>query len=81
MVANQPIITWQSIHTTLKEFQECEHDFALHRTQGYARRPHTLFATLGAAALSRTHRSRRGLHGIVAAFTLSVFSSVFMPGS
>ena len=28
------------------------------------------FATLGAAALSRTHRPRRALHGIVAAFML-----------
>ena len=39
------------------------------------------FASLGAAAHSRTHRSRRGLHGVVAAFMLSVFSSVFAPGS
>ena len=37
-----------------------------------------MFATLGTAALSRTHRSRRGLHGVVAAFTLSVLSSVFV---
>ena len=29
-----------------------------------------LFASLGAAALSRTHRSRHGLHGVEAAFTL-----------
>ena len=29
-----------------------------------------LFASLGAAALSRTHRSRRGLHGVEAVFTL-----------
>ena len=28
---------------------------------------------LGDAALSRTHRSQRGLHGVVAAFMLSVF--------
>ena len=40
-----------------------------------------LFATLGAAAHSRTHRSRRGLHGVVAVVTLSVFSSIFLPGS
>ena len=41
---------------------------------------HTLYL-LCTAALSRTHRCRRGLHGVVAAFTLSVFSSVFAPGS
>ena len=35
-----------------------------------SRRPHTLFALLGAAALSRTHCSWRGLHGVEAAFTL-----------
>ena len=40
-----------------------------------------LFATLGAAALSRTHCSRCGLDGVLAAFTHSVFSSVFVPGS
>ena len=34
-----------------------------------SRRSHALFASLGAAAISRTHRSRRGL-GVVAAFTL-----------
>ena len=43
--------------------------------------PRALFATLGAAALSRTHCSRCGLDGVVAAFTHSVFSSVFVPGS
>ena len=43
--------------------------------------PHALFATLGTAGLSRTHRSQRGLHGIVVAFMLSVFSSIFVPGS
>ena len=35
-----------------------------------SRRPCALFALLGAAALSRTHRSRRGLHGVEAVFTL-----------
>ena len=52
---------------------ECEHVFEPHRTQRYgrlSRRPCTLFASLGAAALSCTHRSRRGLHSVEAAFTL-----------
>ena len=35
-----------------------------------SRRPHALFALLGAAALSHTHHSWCGLHGIEAAFTL-----------
>ena len=59
----------------------CKRGFELHRTQGYghfSRRPRALF---GAAALSCTHHSRRGLHSVVAAFTLSVFLSVFAPGS
>ena len=37
------------------------------------------FALLAAAPLFRTHRSRHGLHGVVAAFWLSVFASVFVP--
>ena len=52
---------------------ECERVFEPHRTQRYghfSRRPHALFASLGAAALSRTHRSQRKLHGVEAAFTL-----------
>ena len=47
----------------------------------FSRWPRTLFAMLGAAGLSRTHRSRCRLHGVVVAFMLSVFSSVFVPGS
>ena len=45
------------------------------------RQLHTLFASLGTAAVCHTHHCRRRLHGIVAAFPLSVFSSVFTPGS
>ena len=69
---------------TLKEFRRCERGFAPHRTQGYdsfSRRPCALFAMLGTTGLSRTHRSRHELHDIVVAFTLSVFSSVFVSGS
>ena len=53
--------------------------FAPHRTWGYdsfSRWPRALFATVGTAALSRTHRFQRRLLGIVAAFTLSVSSPV-----
>ena len=52
---------------------KCECVFEPHRTRRYSqfsRRPHTLFASLGAAALSHTHHSRPSLHGIEAAFTL-----------
>ena len=76
--------TYTIYGTTLKEFRGCERSFAPHRMRGngsFSRQPGTLFITLGAAALSRTHRSRHGLHGVVVAFTLSVFSSVFVPGS
>ena len=74
----------QSVRTTLKEFRGCERDFKPHRTRGYghfSRQPGALFASLGAAALSHTHRSRSELHRVVATFTLSIFSSVFTPGS
>ena len=52
---------------------ECERVFEPHRTRRYgrfSRRPHALFASLDAAALSRTHRSRRRIHEVEAAFTL-----------
>ena len=57
----------------IERVRECECIFELHRTQRYgqfSRWPHTLFVLLGAAALSRTHRSRRRLHSVEAAFTL-----------
>ena len=63
----------QSVHTTLNEFQECERSFAPHGMRGngsFSRRPHTLFAMLGTAALSRTHRSQRRIYSVVAAFML-----------
>ena len=53
----------------------CERVFEPHRTRKYgrsSRRPRALFASLGAAAFSRTHLSRRGLHGVEAAFTLGL---------
>ena len=56
----------------VERVRECEHVFEPHRTQRYGcflRRPRALFASLGAAALSRAHRSRCGLHGVEAAFT------------
>ena len=55
--------------------RECERVFEPHRTRGYgrfSRRPHALFASLGAAALSRTHCSQ--LHSVMAAFTLCLLS-------
>ena len=56
----------------VKRIRECEHVFEPHRTRRFGRllRPRALFASLGAAALSHTHHSRRGLHDIEAAFTL-----------
>ena len=53
--------------------QECERVFEPHRTRRYgrfSRRPHALFALLGAAALSHTHCSRCGLHSVTAAVML-----------
>ena len=57
----------------VERVRECERVFKLHRTRRYSRlsrRPRALFASLGAAALFRTHRSRRGPYGVEAAFTL-----------
>ena len=53
--------------------RECECVFGPHRTWGYSRLsrwPHALLASLGTAALSHTHRSQHGHHGVVATFTL-----------
>ena len=75
----------QSICTMLKEFRGCECGFATHRMRGYgsfSRRPHALFATLGAAGLSLLLIiPDTDCDGVVVAFTLSVFSSIFVPGS
>ena len=68
----------------VERVRECERVFKPRRNTRYgrfSRRPCALFASLGAAALSRTHHSQRGLHGVEAAFTLSVFSFVLAPGS
>ena len=57
----------------VERVQECERVFELHRMQRYGRLSRwlrALFASLGAAALSPTHRSRCRLHGVEAAFTL-----------
>ena len=72
------------MYSMLKEFEDVS--AALSHTECTnmvisLRQLHTLFASLGAAALCRTHCCRCRLHGIVAAFPLSVFSSVFAPGS
>ena len=49
-----------------KRIRGCDRSFEPHRTREYgrfSRRPCTFFASLAAAPFSRTHRSRRGLHG------------------
>ena len=71
----------------VERVRDCECLFELHRTRrygGFSRRPHALFASLAAAALSHTHHSRCGLHDVEAAFTLCLllhFHAIFMPGS
>ena len=42
---------------------------------------HVLYLLHKTLLLSHTHHSQSGLHSIVAAFVLAVFSSVFAPGS
>ena len=70
----------QCVRTTLKEFENVS--AVSNRTERgdvvISQDNHTLYLLryIGAAALSRTHCSRCGLHGIV-----TVFSSVFAPGS
>ena len=57
----------------IERVRQCEHIFELHRMRGYgcfSRQPCTLFALMGAAALSGTHHAQCGLHSIVVAFTL-----------
>ena len=56
----------------MKEFENVN-IFEPHKVRVYghfSRQPHALLALLGSVALSRTHRSPRRLHGVVAAFTL-----------
>ena len=70
----------------MKEFENVN-VFELHRTRVYGHfsrrpRPHALLALLGSVALSRTHRSRRRLHGIVAALcNLKFFVLIVIPPS
>ena len=62
----------QSVHITLKEFENVS-AFSNHTEREdtvNSQDDHTLFASLGAAALSHTHCSRPRLHGIETAFTL-----------
>ena len=60
-------ITWKSLRMT-SAFLNCteREDMVVYQDD-----PRALFASLGVAALSHTHRSRRELHGVEAAFTLS----------
>ena len=65
----------------IERVRQCEHIFELHRMRGYdcfSRQPCALFALMGAAALSGTHRSQCGLHSIVVALRF-VLSSDFTP--
>ena len=43
----------------------------------FSRWPCIFFALLAAAPLAHTHRSQHGLHEVVVAFCLSVFTSIF----
>ena len=70
------VLRWKSF----EDVSAVSHHTEREDNSNFSRRPHALFATLGAAALSHTHCSRCGLDGVVAAFTHSVFSSVFVPG-
>ena len=68
----------------VESVQECECVFEPHRTRRYgclSRRPRALFASLGAAALSRTHRSPDADFTVFRLHLRSLFSSVFAPGS
>ena len=68
----------------MKEFENVN-VFEPHRTRVYchfSRRPHALLALLGSVALSRTHCSRRRLHGVVAALcNLKFFVLIVIPPS
>ena len=68
----------------MKEFENVN-VFEPHRTRVYchfSRRPHALLALLGSVALSRTHRSRHRLHGVVAALcNLKFFVLIVIPPS
>ena len=64
--------------------RECERVFAPHRTRGYgrlSRRPHALFALLGATALSLKLIVLDVDFMVLWLHLRSVFSSIFEPGS
>ena len=68
------------MRTTLKEFQGFERGFALHRTRDMvvSQDDHTLYLLRWALLVSLVLIV---LDVVVVAFMLSVFSSVFVPGS
>ena len=65
-----------SVRITLKEFENASTFLnpTEHKDMVVYQDDHTLFASLGAAAHSRTH-SRSGLHGVEAAFMLCLLFS------
>ena len=62
----------------IEKVRGIERDFEhLTKCEDISRRPCAFFASLATAPLSRIHQSRCGLHMVVAAFWLSVFTSIF----
>ena len=73
-------IHWKSLRMwsrTVSNRTECEDMVVFQDGQAFC----FFCALLATVPLSHTHRSRCGLHGVVAAFIFSVFASVFAPCS
>ena len=78
----QSVSSVRMVKSTLKEFKEVSkvsNTAPKVRIWSFLKTAMHFFVSLAAATLFRTHRFRHRLHGVVVAFWLSVFASVFVP--
>ena len=73
--------TWRTAWLVLRGVHVLRKWGRWRRNGRFSRQPYAFFASLATAPLSCTHESRCGLHGVVAAFWLPVFASIFAPVS
>ena len=78
----QSVSSVRIVKSTLKEFEEVSkvsNTAPKVRIWSFLKTASHFFVLLASATLFRTHRFRHRLHGVVVAFWLSVFASVFVP--
>ena len=72
---------WRTAWLVLRDVRVLRKWGRWRRNGHFSRQPYAFFASLATAPLSCTHESRCRLHGVVAAFWLPVFASIFAPVS